>query len=108
MADKRSTKRRIKRMHIIFSCEGKEFRGISSNVSSTGIFIKTRKKFKTGLYVNMIVDIDENQKMNLNGVIARTKITSKFDRFVNGIGIELTEVPQAYKAFMEVLFKEQP
>jgi hypothetical protein len=46
--------------------------------------------------------------MNLSGVIARTKITSKFDRFENGIGIELTEIPQAYKKLMEVLFKEQP
>jgi hypothetical protein len=45
----------------------------------------------------MIADVDDNQKMNLSGVIARTKITSKFDRFENGIGIELTEIPQAYK-----------
>lgn len=108
MADKRSAKRRIKRMHITFSCDGKEFRGISSNVSYTGLFIKTRKKFKTGSSVNMIVNIDDNQKMNLNGVIARTKLTSKFDRLENGIGIKLIETPNVYKEFMEVLSKEQP
>lgn len=95
-------------MHITFTCEEEKHRGISSNVSSTGLFIKTRKKFKAGLPVNMTVDKDESQKMNLNGVIARTKITSRFDKFENGIGIGLTEVPQAYKDFMEVLFQKHP
>jgi hypothetical protein len=57
--------------------------------------------------VNITLDLSDNQKINLNGVIARTKIASKFDRFENGIGIKLTEPPQEYKEFLKVLIKEQ-
>jgi hypothetical protein len=52
MADKRKTGRRIKRLHAKILFEGEERRGISSNFSLSGLFIKSRKKFKPGSTVN--------------------------------------------------------
>jgi Tfp pilus assembly protein PilZ len=118
MLDKRESTRKIKHLHITFFCGEGEHKGISSNFSYTGLFIKTRKKCKPGSSVNMILEIDDNQKIVFRGVVAWAKITSLFhdvkkvkktsifNRFNDGIGIKLTEPPQAYKDFLEALIKE--
>lgn len=103
MADKREAKRKIKRLPVTFSCKTEEYIGISSNISTTGIFIRTRKPFNTGLPVNLVLELDENTKIPLSGVISRAKIKTKFETSNCGIGIQLTEAPEAYKDFLEVL-----
>jgi Tfp pilus assembly protein PilZ len=106
MADKRKDKRKIKRLHITILCGENQHKGISSNFSFSGLFIKTRKKFKPGSSVSMILEVNDSQKMSLRGTIARTKIGSKFDKFNDGIGIQLTTIPQAYKHHVETLIND--
>jgi hypothetical protein len=62
MADKRKDKRKIKRLHITFTCGENEHKGISSNVSFSGLFIKTRKKFKPSSLVSMILEVKRFKK----------------------------------------------
>ncbi|MHA2218828.1 MAG: PilZ domain-containing protein [Candidatus Hodarchaeales archaeon] len=118
MADKRKTGRIIKRLHTTFLCGEKEYRGISSNFSLTGVFIKSRKKFKPGSSLNITLDLGDNQKIALIGEIAWVKSSkpdrvnkvqkvSTFDKFNEGMGIKLNETPQEFKEFLKVLIKEQ-
>lgn len=118
MADKRKTGRIIKRLHTTFLCDEKEYRGISSNFSLTGAFIKSRKKFKPGSPLSITLDLGDNQKIALIGEIAWIKSSkpdrvknvqkvSAFDKFNEGMGIKLTETPQEFKEFLKVLVKEQ-
>jgi Tfp pilus assembly protein PilZ len=107
MADKREAKRKIKRLPVTFSCKTEEYFGISSNISTTGLFIRTRKAFKTGLSVNMVLELDENSKISLSGVISRAKIKTKFETSNCGIGVQLTEASEAYLDFLEVLKKNE-
>jgi Tfp pilus assembly protein PilZ len=107
MADKREAKRKIKRLPVTFSCKTEEYTGISSNISTTGLFIRTRKSFNTGLPVNMVLELDENSKIPLTGIISRAKAKTKFETSNCGIGVQLTEAPEAYKDFLEVLRKNE-
>jgi Tfp pilus assembly protein PilZ len=106
MADKRDSKRKIKRLPITFLCGTKEHRGISSNFSARGLFIKTRKTFKPGLKINLVLEIDENFKIALRGVIVR-EIKKGYINPFSGIGVALTEIPQAYRDFLEVLARKE-
>jgi Tfp pilus assembly protein PilZ len=104
MADKRGSNRKIKRYHTTFLCGKDQHRGITSNLSKTGLFIKTRKKFTPGSLVKIILHLDENRKIALRGEIARVNTTSKFDNsFKNGIGIKLTSSPEEYKDLLKDL-----
>lgn len=106
MADKRKDKRKIKRMHTTFVCGENQYKGISSNVSFSGLFIKTRKRIKPGSSVKIILEVNDNQKMALGGTIARAKIGSKFDKFNNGIGIQLTTIPHEYNHYVGTLMND--
>ncbi len=96
MADKRGARRRIKRLSVTFLCGTEEYRGITSNLSDRGLFIRTRKSLKPGLSVAMVLDVNETQKIALKGVVAR-ELNRVYRGSNNGIGVELTEIPQAYK-----------
>jgi hypothetical protein len=106
MADKRKTGRRIKRLHAKILFEGEERRGISSNFSLSGLFIKSRKKFKPGSTVNITLDVGDNREMVKSSKPDREKKTSAFDKFNEGMGISLTEAPHEYKGFLKDLVQE--
>lgn len=107
MADKREARRKIKRLPVIFSCKAEEYTGISSNFSTSGLFIRTRKNFTIGLPVSVVLELDESSKIPLLGVISRAKAKTKFETTNCGIGVQLTEAPEAYKDFLEVLGKNE-
>lgn len=110
MTDRRKTKRKIKRRQVVFLCENKEYKGISSNFSETGLFIKTRYKFKSGSPICMVLELDDIHKTAVKGRVVRITVTSKFfDTYRisgNGIGIELTETTQEYMDFCKTLHKK--
>jgi Tfp pilus assembly protein PilZ len=105
MADKRDTKRRIKRLPVTFLYGAEVHRGTSSNLSLSGLFIRTRKSIKTGLHIQMVLEISEDLKIPLRGITVREKKKGYRNPYC-GIGVSLTEVPQAYrdyiKAFTEI------
>ena len=103
MAEKRKTKRKIKRLPVTFLCENKIHKSISSNFSETGLFIKTGSKFKPGSPVYMVLELDDDNKTAFKGKVVRITTNSKlFETYRisrNGIGVELTKITQEYKAF---------
>jgi Tfp pilus assembly protein PilZ len=105
MADKRKNKRKIKRFPVKFLCGAEECRGISSNLSHSGLFIRSRKNFKPGVPVKIVMEMDENQKIALSGVIVR-QVNRKYGRSDNGIGVEFDETPREYKELVELILKK--
>lgn len=111
MVDRRQTKRIIKRCRVPFRCEGKEFSGISSNISERGIFIKTNRRFKAGSPIELNIEMDKDHVTSMKGRVTRVTVASKFFDLYrvsrNGIGIELTETTPAYRIFCEKLLKDR-
>ncbi|TNF52588.1 PilZ domain-containing protein [bacterium] len=105
MADKRKNKRKIKRFQVKFLCGTEEYRGISSNLSHTGLYIRTRKTFKSGIPVKIVMEVDEDKKIVLRGVIVR-QVNRRYGSSDNGIGIEFDETPQEYKDLVEFILKK--
>lgn len=105
MADKRNSKRKIKRLPVAFLCGTEECRGISSNMSHTGLFIKSRKTFKRGQTLKMVLDLDGNRKIALQGVVAR-EINRGFRNNNNGMGVELAETPREYTEMLKDMFEK--
>ncbi len=99
---KRAADRKKKRLSITFSDGQVENNGMSSDFSSTGLFIRTRKAFNPGTPVTMVLEVDASRKIPLTGVVARAIRTGVVD-FKNGMGIRLTSVPQAYEEFLKEL-----
>lgn len=104
MADKRISKRKIKRLPVTFLCGLEEHKGISSNVSLTGIFITVRSAFKPcSNTMAMILELEEERRIALRGEIARIAKKSKFDRGNLGIGVQLTNISQMYQDYVQAL-----
>lgn len=105
MADKRRAIRKIKRLPLVFLHEWGEHRGRSSNLSKTGIFIKTRKPLEPDSPIMIILKIDEDRGvfLELMGRVVRNinrKPSLSCSMFVasnNGMGVRLTSIPQEYK-----------
>lgn len=101
---KRITQRKIRRLSITFSDGNTEYSGTSSDFSATGLFIRTRKALSPGTLVEMVVELDNNRRINLTGVVVRSIKTGIAD-FKNGMGIKLTSIPQEYQDFINELLR---
>jgi Tfp pilus assembly protein PilZ len=99
---KRITQRKIRRLSITFSDGKSEYSGTSSNFSTTGLFIRTRKALSPGTPIEMVAELDNNRRINLTGIVVRSIKTGIAD-FKNGMGIKLTSIPQEYQDFINEL-----
>ncbi|MEW6109770.1 MAG: PilZ domain-containing protein [Nitrospirota bacterium] len=102
--EKRSCKRKIKRLNINFSDGKEENIGISSDFSCNGLFIRTRKGFREGTVLYMNLELDNGKKLPLTGIVKRT-IKTQISNYKNGMGIELTSVHEEYDNFVKELYK---
>jgi Tfp pilus assembly protein PilZ len=101
---RRKKTRKIKRLPITFSDGNVEYAGTSSDFSSTGLFIRTRRAFGPGTSVRMVLEVGENRSIDLKGIVVRAIKTGSMV-FKNGMGIKLTNIPQDYKNFAKELLK---
>ena len=103
MAEKRKTKRKRKRLPVTFSSHGHEFKGFACNLSSTGIFIRTRKPFKPGVPVEVSLHVEENCNICVRGRSLRaTNVGFVYSK--NGMGIQLASESEKYRNFLKDLF----
>lgn len=97
--------RKIRRLPVTIHDGVKEYRGTTSDMSHTGLFIRSRKVFKPGTPLKLIIEIDENRKISLLGVVRRfVKLGTTV--FKDGLGVKLTSIPQEYKDLVDKLLKE--
>jgi len=89
-----------KRLEATFSSGGLSYRGILSNLSRNGLFIRTNRGFAPGSTVDIELVMPDNTACRLRGVVKRT-IKTPLSSMKNGMGIELTEKDASYLNFIE-------
>lgn len=97
---KREFRRYTKRLETEFTAGGMSFRGISSDISAKGLFIRTQHGFVPGTKVNITLQLPDGNSSRLTGVVRRT-IKTPLTLVKNGMGIELTQVDDNFRAFIK-------
>jgi uncharacterized protein (TIGR02266 family) len=102
VANKRNKieKRHTKRLTVTFSNGTSEHTGKTSNLSSSGLFIRTRKALSPGTRMKMTIELDHDRIIFLEGEVAWSLKTGLSD-FRNGMGIRLYNIPEEYKALLK-------
>lgn len=100
----KTNKRFTKRLSLVFSDGEVEYNGITSNISTTGLFIRTRKPFPPGTNIKVIIDTDKGEKIVADGVVVWALRTGVAD-FKNGMGVKLTTIPEAYGKLLKEVYE---
>jgi hypothetical protein len=97
---KRSRQRFTKRLEVTFSSGGSKYRGISSDLSEGGLFIRTQHGLAPGNVVDIEIYLPGDKVGRLKGIVRRTVKTS-LSLIKNGMGIEIVEEDSNYLAFLK-------
>jgi uncharacterized protein (TIGR02266 family) len=87
--------RMTKRLPLKFSVGESESIAFSSNISNSGLFIRTRKAYPPGTKLKISLEADNNNTIELEGEVAWSLKTGSTS-FKNGMGIKLSNIPQSY------------
>ncbi|MEW6586790.1 MAG: PilZ domain-containing protein [Nitrospirota bacterium] len=101
------TPRFTKRLEATFSSGQYSFRGILSNVSESGLFIRTNRGFTPGTTVDIELMLPDNQVSRLKGIVRRT-IKQSVQSSKNGMGVELIMKDDNFIQFVRSVKLEQP
>jgi len=93
-------KRFTKRLEVTFSSGELSYRGILSNVSVSGLFIRTSRGFAPGTTVDIELMLPDNTVSLLKGIVRRT-IKNPITAMNNGMGVELTRQDAKYQNFIK-------
>lgn len=103
MANKRKQKRFIRRCEVEFTADNLTLRGISSDFSLTGLFIRTSHPFAPGTLVDIVIHLPGGLISRVKGTAVRALKTSTgmvmgtpVKSLKNGMGIDLTEKDANY------------
>ena len=97
--ENRKHKRYIKRCEIEYSTNGTTYRGISSNFSVNGLFIKTSKPLVVDTKVDLVVHLPNGVTSELKGIVKRA-FKKAISTPNNGMGIEFIEKDRKYTDFV--------
>jgi hypothetical protein len=99
-------KRFTKRLEATFSAGGLSYRGILSNFSESGLFIRTNRGFTPNTIIDIELVMPDNKVSHLKGVVKRT-IKTPVSTIKNGMGIELMERDETYINFLKSFTGEE-
>ena len=105
MSVKRKTERFIRRLETEFSAEDKNYRGISSDFSVNGLFIRTNHAFTPGTILDITVHLPDGNATRLKGKVRRAMKTPMIS-VKNGMGVEIIEKDPHYDNFMKLFVRE--
>ena len=100
--DRREHTRFVKRLKTKFYMDEVSFTGISSNISKSGLFIRTSKGFSPDTIINIEMVMPDNTISNLKGIVTRT-IKTPFTSMKNGMGVKLLEKDVIFMDFIKSL-----
>jgi len=103
--EKRQHKRYTSRCEIEFSMNGTTYRGISSNLSLNGLFIRTRRPFTADTVIDIIAHLP-NGSSKLKG-ITRRAVRNPVHHQQNGMGIEIIEKDETFRDFVKSINQER-
>jgi hypothetical protein len=105
--EKRQQKRFIERCKVEFTVNDKTYRGLSSNFSLNGLFIRTKHLFQTETFLDIIIHFPNDLTSRLKGKVVRVSknalcgaIETARGCGENGIGIEIIEKDSLYLHFL--------
>lgn len=98
---KRSAERFIKRMEVEFSAGDKTYKGFVSNISATGLFIRTSHSYREGLNIDIRIFLPDGRTSVVKGVVRRAIATLDTRLSKNGMGIELTQKDENFINFLK-------
>ena len=84
---------------------GTTYRGISSNLSLNGLFIRTRKPFTVDTMIDVMVHFPNGSTSKLKGITRRSIRNPLDDQ--NGMGIELIEKDSNYFDFVNSIVSQR-
>jgi hypothetical protein len=96
-----------KRLEVTFRSGQLSYRGILSNLSENGLFIKTSRGFAPGTTVDIELVLPDNKISHLKGTVRRTIKTVVYPT-KNGMGVELTKKDEKFIHFAKSFLQEQP
>ncbi len=97
-------RRFTKRLEARFSSGGMSFTGISSNLSESGLFIRTNRGFAPDTAIDIEMVMPDGKISSLKGLVRRTIKTPLSSK--NGMGVELIEKDAAYINFLKSFTEE--
>ncbi len=92
--------RYTKRLEVTFRSGILSYRGILSNLSENGLFIRTNRSFGPGTIVDIELVMPDNKVSLLKGIVRRSLKTA-LTTMKNGMGIELIEKDATYINFVK-------
>jgi hypothetical protein len=96
----RLCQRFTKRLEVTFSSGESKYTGISSDLSTGGLFIRTQHGLTPGSLVDIEVYLPEGKTGILKGIVRRT-VKTPLTAVKNGMGIELIERDSHYLEFLK-------
>ncbi len=102
MTGVRRHKRIIKRLETECSSEGVVFRGISSDLSGGGLFVRTSKPFSPDTAVDLTIHLPGNSVAKIKGIVRRS-VRTGLAYGKNGMGIEIIEFDEEFAAYVNSL-----
>jgi Tfp pilus assembly protein PilZ len=97
--EKRREDRYRGRFKIEYASGDQTYRGISSDLSLNGLFIRTRKPLEMGTLITMLLHLPGGLTATLKGKVARVLVTPEGTSAIsirNGMGIEIIEKDYNY------------
>jgi len=98
--NKRKDKRFIRRLESDFFFGERKFKGISSDLSEKGLFVRTRNCLTVGSYINVVIYLPDGRQASVSGTVRRAVRTNSA-LVKNGMGIELEAIDINYADLMK-------
>ena len=91
--------RYMKRLEVNFSSGNLSYKGILSNISENGIFIRTNRGFAPGTTVDIEVMMPDESISHLKGIVKRT-VKTPLTAVKNGMGVEVFQQDDSFLSFV--------
>jgi hypothetical protein len=108
MGEKRQDKRFIRRCETEFTVDGITHRGISSNLSSNGLFISANRPFPPDTMLDIVIHLPNGSTSKLKGRVRRALKTptgrvigTPVKSLKNGMGVEIIGKDTNYLKFIK-------
>lgn len=99
MRSNRKHERFIRRLETEFSSGKHAFRGISSDLSYSGMFIRSKNPFAPGTVIDITIHLPDSIDCKLKGRVIRA-FKAELTGLKSGMGVELIEKDEHYVNFV--------
>lgn len=101
--EKRNKNRHIRRLPVQYGKTGYDHEAFTSNLSPTGLFLRTMAAFPSGTRVQVRLTLPDGRALELAGTImwARKTAPQLAESMKSGMGVRLDQSSPAYVVYLE-------